>query len=54
MGYRVWIETNEEGTFVAQVPSLPGDISWGSTRQKAIAGYLKSLREHKEAVANPG
>ena len=60
MKFRVRIEQDEDGVFVAQVPSLPGCVSQGSTRsgaianvQEAIAGYLESLSEHDEAIPPP-
>jgi hypothetical protein len=47
--YRVWIEPDEDGVYVAEVPSLPGGISQGQSRsealeniKEAIAGYLES------------
>lgn len=58
--YRVIIEQDEDGVFVAEVPSLPGCISQGKTRTEALAnikeameGYLESLREHGEPVPPP-
>jgi predicted RNase H-like HicB family nuclease len=58
MKYRVLIEQDEDGVFVAQVPSLPGCISEGQTRgealenvRDAITGYLESLAKHDEPVA---
>lgn len=60
MKYRVLIEQDEDGVFVAQVPSLPGCVSQGTTRaeavsnvQEAIEGYLESLRAHDEPVPPP-
>jgi predicted RNase H-like HicB family nuclease len=57
MKYRVLIEQDEEGVFVAEVPALPGCISQGTTRkealqniQEAIAAYLESLKAHDEPV----
>lgn len=57
MKYRVLIEQDEDGVFVAQVPSLPGCISQGTTRgealenvREAIAAYLESLQKHDEPV----
>ena len=57
MKYRVLIEQDEDGFFVAEVPALPGCISQGETRQEAlenireaIAGYLESLKDHHEPV----
>jgi len=60
MKYRVLVEQDEDGVFVAEVPSLPGCISQGNTREEAtenikeaIALYLESLRAHDEAVPPP-
>ena len=57
MKYRVLIEQDEDGFFVAEVPALPGCVSQGETRQEAldnireaIAGYLESLEDHQEPV----
>jgi predicted RNase H-like HicB family nuclease len=58
--YRVLIEQDEDGVFVAEVPSLPGCISQGQTRaealtniREAIAVYLESLEAHGEPVPPP-
>ena len=55
--YRVYLEQDEDGMFVATCPALPGCVSQGRTRQEArdniceaILGYLKSLRKHGEPV----
>lgn len=60
MKYRVLIEQDEDGVFVAEVPSLPGCFSQGDTREKAtenikeaIALYLESLKAHNEAGPPP-
>lgn len=60
MKYRVLIEQDEDGYFVAEAPSLPGCISQGQTRaeateniKEAIALYLESLTAHNEAVPPP-
>lgn len=57
MKYRVLIEQDEDGMFVAEVPSLPGCISQGKTRaealkniQEAIEVYLDSLKAHNEPI----
>ena len=57
MKYRVLIEQDEDGVFVAQVPALPGCISQGLSREaalanvcEAIAGYVESLRAHGEPI----
>lgn len=60
MKYRVLIEQDEDGVFVAEVPSLPGCISQGRTRteateniKEAIALYLDSLSAYNEPVPPP-
>jgi predicted RNase H-like HicB family nuclease len=60
MKYRVHIEPDEDGVFVATVPSLPGCLSDGRTREEAltnvkeaIAGYLESLTAHGDPVPPP-
>lgn len=57
MKYRILIEKDEDGIFVAECPSLPGCISQGITRaeainniQDAIKGYIESLKKHGEPV----
>lgn len=57
MRYRVLIEQDEDGVYVAEVPALPGCISQGRTRseavgnvKEAIRAYLESLRAHDEPV----
>jgi predicted RNase H-like HicB family nuclease len=60
MRYRVLIEQDEDGVFVAEVPSLPGCVSQGGTRdealsnvREAIALYLESLEDHGDPVPPP-
>lgn len=57
MKFRIVVEPDEDGVFVATVPSLPGCISQGATRaealqnvREAIEGYLASLRERGEPI----
>ena len=37
MKYRVLVEQDEDGVFVAEAPSLPGCVSQGATRAHAVA-----------------
>ena len=60
MKFRILIEPDEDGVFVAECPSLPGCVSQGKTREEAlanikdaIAGYLASLKKHNEPVPLP-
>lgn len=57
MKFRVVIEIDEDGFYVAQVSPLPGCISQGKTRAEAsenikdaIKGYIEGLRKHGEPV----
>lgn len=60
MKFRVIIQQDEDGMFIAECPSLPGCISQGKTREEAlenikdaIAGYLESLKKHNEPIPPP-
>jgi predicted RNase H-like HicB family nuclease len=60
MKFRVVLQCDEDGVFVAEVPSLSGCISQGATRdealrniREAITGYLESLKAHNEPVPPP-
>jgi antitoxin HicB len=57
MKYRVLIEQDEDGVFIADVPALPGCVTQGTTRaeavlnaKEAIKAYLESLAKHNEPV----
>ena len=54
------IQRDEDGVYVAEVPSLPGCVSQGTTRaealdnvREAIALYLESLKAHGDPVPPP-
>lgn len=60
MKYRVLVEPDEDGVFVATVPSLPGCLADGPTRQQALANfreaialYLESLDAHGDPIPPP-
>ena len=55
--FRVHIEQDEDGIFVAEVPALPGCISQGSTRKEALENaqeamelYIESLEGHGDPI----
>lgn len=57
MKYRILLEQDEDGVFIAECPSLPGCVSQGKNRKEAltnikdaIKGYLKSLKKHNGPV----
>jgi predicted RNase H-like HicB family nuclease len=49
MKFRIVLEPSEEGGYTAIVPSLPGCISEGNTREEAI----KNIREAIELYLEP-
>ena len=49
MKFRVILEPSEEGGYTAIVPSLPGCVSEGNTREEA----LKNVREAIELYLEP-
>jgi predicted RNase H-like HicB family nuclease len=58
--FRITIEPDEDGVFVAECPALPSCISQGKTRDEAMAnirdaiqGYLESLKKHGEPIPDP-
>ncbi|MDE1841804.1 MAG: type II toxin-antitoxin system HicB family antitoxin [Thaumarchaeota archaeon] len=59
MKYRILIQRDEDGVFVAKCVSLLGCISQGKTREDvlinikyAVRGYLQSLKKHNEPLPN--
>ena len=59
MKYRILLQQDEDGVFVAKCTSLPGCISQGKTREDALTnikdavrGYLQSLKKHNEPLPN--
>jgi predicted RNase H-like HicB family nuclease len=60
MKFRVMIQRDEDGVYVAEVPALPGCVSQGTTRSEAlnnvrdaIALYLESLNAHGDQIPPP-
>ena len=57
MKFRILIEQDEDGMYVAECPTLPGCVSQGKTRddaltniKDAIHGYLESLKKHNDPI----
>jgi predicted RNase H-like HicB family nuclease len=57
MKFRIVIEPDEDGVFVASCPTLPGCHAQGRTREEArinireaVELYLESLREHGDPI----
>ena len=58
--YRVLIEQDADDIFVVEVPSLPGCVTQGATRdealsnvREAIAVYVESLEARGEPIPPP-
>jgi predicted RNase H-like HicB family nuclease len=57
MKYRVYLEPDEDGVFVATCPAFPGCVSQGQTRaeaaaniREAVEAYIMSLKKHGDPV----
>ncbi len=60
MKFRLMIQRDDDGIYVAEVPALPGCVSQGTTRsealnnvREAIALYLESLKAHGDPIPPP-
>ena len=54
MNFKVLIEKDEDGFFVATVPSLPGCISQGKTEGEAKENIKEAIAFHLESLAEEG
>lgn len=54
MKYRVLIEPDEDGKFVAECPSLPGCVSQGETRAEALRNVQEAIDRPDVSVAKIG
>lgn len=50
MKLTVYLEPSEDGGYTATVPSLPGCISEGETRDEAIANIREAIELYLEPV----
>jgi antitoxin HicB len=55
--FNIVLRPEPEGGFTALAPALPGCVTYGKTLEEArkmakdaIAGYIASLRKHKEPI----
>ncbi len=54
MTRRVLIYPGEDGFIVAEVPSLPGCISQGKTREEALDNVREAIILHEEVLREHG
>jgi len=51
---QVIVYPGEDGYWVAEVPSLPGCISQGKTREEAVANIREAIRGYIAALQEDG
>jgi len=54
MKFRIKIEQDEDGWYVATVPALPGCISQGKTEEEAKKSVAEAIELHLSALAEDG
>jgi predicted RNase H-like HicB family nuclease len=54
MTRRVLLYPGEDGFMVAEVPSLPGCISQGSTREEVLENVREAISLHEEVLRERG
>ncbi|MHC4064690.1 MAG: type II toxin-antitoxin system HicB family antitoxin [Planctomycetota bacterium] len=54
MGYTVILEREPDGGYVASVPALPGCVSQGDTRDKALANIREAMELYLEDCIEAG
>ncbi len=54
MTRRVLLYPGEDGFVVAEVPSLPGCVSQGKTRDEALVNIREAISLHEEVLRDQG
>ena len=54
MNFKVWIEKDEDGFYIATVPSLPGCVSQGTTEEEAKTNIKEAISLHLSSLALEG
>ncbi|HEV8367127.1 MAG TPA: type II toxin-antitoxin system HicB family antitoxin [Pyrinomonadaceae bacterium] len=54
MTRRVLLRPGEDGYVIAEVPSLPGCISQGKTREEALENVREAITLHEEILRERG
>ena len=54
MTRQVLLYPGEDGYVVAEVPSLPGCVSQGPTREEALANVREAISLHEEVLRERG
>ena len=53
MKWKIALYPSEEG-YAVSVPSLPGCVSQGTTREEAVANIIDAIREYLDVEIEPG
>lgn len=54
MKFKIVLEKDEDGGFVATVPSLPGCVSQGETEKEALKNVREAITLHMGSLAADG
>jgi antitoxin HicB len=54
MKFRVMIEKDEDGVYVAQVPDLPGCATEGKTKKELMENVREAIQAYLEALKKKG
>ena len=54
MKYVITISQDEDGTFIAECPAIPGCVSQGKTEEQAQASVQEAIKECLEVRAEQG
>lgn len=50
MRFKIVLEESDEGGYTAYVPSLPGCISEGETKEEALKNIQEAIEQYLESV----
>ena len=54
MKFKIVLEKDEDGWFVATCPSLPGCVSQGKTEKQALKNMKEAIQLHVNSLAEDG
>jgi antitoxin HicB len=54
MEYRVVIERDEDGVYLARLPDLPGCATEGKTKEELISNAKEAIKAYLEALKKEG
>ncbi len=54
MNFKIVLEKDEDGGYAVTVPSLPGCISQGDTKEEAIENIKEAIELHVESLVVDG